>query len=104
VVGWGRAVGRRLSLAAEWPDEASATGEVGHRAGRAGQALGGPGATARAAPASGSAEGPVLVGMAGQLATAGPTAGHGQRLGPAQPRIEVEGDAAAHRGPPPRMA
>jgi hypothetical protein len=82
--------------------EASAQREVAIRAGGAGQPAGGPGATARAAPAPGGAEGPVLVGVAGQLETADPTAGHGQRLDPAQALVQVENDPAVHRCPPPR--
>ena len=50
------------------------------------------------------AEGPVLVGVAGQLDAADPTAGHGQRLGPAQASVQVDRDVTAHRRPPPRVA
>ena len=100
--GGGRAVGRWPSLTAEWAGEASAQGEVAIRAGGAGQPVGGPGAAARAAPAVGGSDGLVLVGMAGQLDAADRAAGHHQRLGPAQPWVKVEGDAAAHRRPPPR--
>jgi hypothetical protein len=84
-------VGRWPPLVAGSVGEASAQSEVGGRAGGAGQPAGGLGAAARAAPASGGSEGPVLIGVAGQLAAADRAAGHGQRLGPAQPRVEVEG-------------
>jgi hypothetical protein len=104
--GWDRRLGggepssRWLSLAAGRAGEASGAGEVAIRAGGAGQPPGSPGAAARAAPAPGGADGPVLVGVAGQLGAADPTAGHDQRLGPAQPLVQVQGDAAAHRRPP----
>jgi hypothetical protein len=82
--------------------EASGAGEVSGWAGGAGQPPGRAGAAAGAAPAAGGPEGPVLVGVASQLSAAGGAAGHHERLGPAQPRIDVEGDVAAHRSPPPR--
>jgi hypothetical protein len=94
--------GGRRPLAAEGVAEASAEGEVGGRAGGPGQPPGGLDAAARAAPAAGGPEGSVLVGVAGQLSPADPTAGHDQRLGPAQAPVEVGGDAVAHRRPPPR--
>jgi hypothetical protein len=84
--------------------EASGEGEVGGRAGGAGQPAGGPAATARAAPALGGSDGSVLVGVAGQLGAADRTAGHHQRLGPAQASVQMEDDPAAHRRPPPRAA
>jgi hypothetical protein len=83
--------------------EASGEGEVGVRAGRAGQPPSGPGTAARAAPAASGSEGPVLVGVAGQLDAADAAAGHRQRLGPAQALVQMQGDAAAHRRPPPRL-
>jgi hypothetical protein len=95
-------MGRRLSLVAERAGEASAQSEIAIRAGGAGQPAGGARATAWAAPAPGGADGPVGVGVAGQLGAAGRAAGHGQRLGPAQPGVEVEGDTGVHRRPPPR--
>jgi hypothetical protein len=75
--GGGGALGIWPPLTAEWAGEASAQGEVGGRAGGAGQPPGGPGAAAWAAPAPGGSDGPVLVGVAGQLGAAGPTAGDG---------------------------
>ena len=57
-------------------------------------------AAGRAADVSGRPGGRVLAPIPGQLRTADRAAGHDQGLGPAQPGVQVQGDAA-HRPPPP---
>jgi hypothetical protein len=100
--GGGSAVRRPKVAGGELPP-APGQGEVGGRARGPGQPPGGPGAAGRAADATGRSGSCVLAALVGQLGAADRAAGHDQRLGPAQPRVEVEGDAAAHRRPPPRV-
>jgi hypothetical protein len=97
------AVGAVVLRARVWlATEASGAGEVGGGAGGARQPPGGPDAASRAATAACGPDRGGLVAVAGQLGAAVTAAGHGHREGPAQPAIEVDDDAAAHRRPPPR--